>query len=304
MPKLGAAKRNENSAATHSPTAIPSARKSFLFLARTVIERATIPCAPMHTDAAQPLVPDATRFRMLPEPARERKATRNKAYINEVTAKLFTSDSLLDRFCRALGARRAVRFKEVLEAVEFFAVARRRVKSTTVVDMCAGHGLVGILFGLYERRVERVVLVEPKPPGNRPKVLAAAYETAPWLEGRIEFVDRKIEHATDPLIRDHAGAGLVAVHACGLLTDRAIELGIQLGGPMALLPCCRPHARSPAPFGLAQALGADAAFDVDRTYRLEAAGWTVRWSDIPAAITPMNRVLLAWPRPESGEKTT
>ena len=36
-----------------------------------------------------------------------------------------------------------------------------------------------------------------------------------------------------------------------------------------------------------------AATDTDRTYRLHAAGYTVRWRYIPEAITPMNRVLIA-----------
>ena len=43
-------------------------------------------------------------------------------------------------------------------------------------------------------------------------------------------------------------------------------------------------------------LGAPLAFDVDRTYRLERAGYHVRWDAIPEAITPMNRLLVAWPR--------
>lgn len=258
----------------------------------------------MHDGSQPPLVSDANRFRLLPAGARERRATRNKAYVNEVTAKLFPGDTKLERFVRALGARRAVRFKEVLEAIEFFAVARRRLKADTVIDVCAGHGLVGILFGLVQPRVERVVLVEPKPPGNRTKVLDAALEVAPWLERRIECVDEKLDRARRDLIERHAGAALVAVHACGVLTDHAIELGLELGGPMAFLPCCRPHARSPAPFGLAQALGADTAFDIDRTYRLEAGGHTTRWSSIPAAITPMNRVILSWPRKSSGQEST
>lgn len=250
----------------------------------------------MHDQSCTPLVPDATNFRMLPKVVQEQRATRNRAYINEITGKLFEGDALFARFARALGERRAVRFKEVLEALEFFATARRRGKAKTVIDVCAGHGMVGLLFGMYEKSVERVVLIDPHPPANRVRVLEAAFEVAPWLEEKIAFMDERIEHVEARLHAEFAGAAVLAVHACGTLTDRAIALGLELGGPIALLPCCRPHRRSPAPDSLANALGADVAFDVHRTYELENAGWTVRWGDIPAAITPMNRVLLAWPR--------
>ncbi|MEX1024121.1 MAG: hypothetical protein WD226_03505 [Planctomycetota bacterium] len=252
------------------------------------------------------LVPDAATFRMLPQFRERALHAANRGYISERSARAFPGDGLHERFARALGARKAVRFKEVLEAIEFFAVVRKRVRRPVMVDLCAGHGLVGILFAMYERSVERVVLVEPTPPGNRSRVLEAAAEVAPWVPAKLELVNERVEHVSDRLVTAHPGAALVAVHACGLLTDRAIELGTRLGGPLGLLPCCRPHSRSPAPAGLALALGADVAFDVDRTYRLERAGYSVRWTDVPAAITPMNRVLVAWPRADgasaSGEE--
>ena len=66
-----------------------------------------------------------------------------------------------------------------------------------------------------------------------------------------------------------------------------------LATPFAALPCCRPHRLHPAPESLKNALGADLAIDVHRTYRLEEAGYRARWQEISSAITPMNRVLSA-----------
>ena len=43
-----------------------------------------------------------------------------------------------------------------------------------------------------------------------------------------------------------------------------------------------------------KALGRALATDIHRTYRLEAAGYQVDWSAIPRAITPMNRIMVAW----------
>lgn len=251
----------------------------------------------MDDRAQQTLVPDAVRFRLLPDSFSSSSNVNNRGYISPRSAARFEGDGLHERFARALGERRAVRFKEVLEAIEFFAAVRKRVRSTaTILDVCAGHGLVGLLFGMFERRVQRVVLIEPAPPDNRDRILAAALEVAPWLEEKLVLCEERLGQAAPRLAREHQGAAVLAVHACGTLTDEAIGLGLEVGGPIALLPCCRPHSRSPAPGGLARALGADVAFDVDRTYRMEREGWNVRWTDIPAAITPMNRVLLAWPR--------
>ncbi|MFT7633794.1 MAG: hypothetical protein ACI87E_004852, partial [Mariniblastus sp.] len=82
-------------------------------------------------------------------------------------------------------------------------------------------------------------------------------------------------------------------HACGILSDLCIEIAIKSGGPIAILPCCYPKSACEAPLALQNALGLAKAFDVDRTYRLEAAGYQVRWAEIPAAITPMNRIIYA-----------
>lgn len=240
------------------------------------------------------LVPSATRFRCarLAE-ADLRALVCDTGTFDARCAARFPAPGLLGRFVRALGARRAVRVKEVLEACEFFAAVRKRVRAPVVVDACAGHGLVGALYALFERGVEEVRLVDRRVPPSRAAVLAAAAEVAPWAEGKLRAADGLLERRGPELPR---GAALVAVHACGTLTDDCIDLALALGGPVGLLPCCRPHRRSAAPTVLARELGPDLAFDVDRTYRLERAGLTVRWDAVPAAVTPMNRVLLAWPR--------
>jgi len=203
-------------------------------------------------------------------------------------ARLFTGDSLPAAFARALCKRRATCLKELLEATEVFALARKAVRAPVVADLCCGHGLAGLLFAIFEREVERVHLVDRERPASADLILQAAADVAPWAPPKVEWRREQLKRTTlEP------GTGVIAIHACGLRTDRAIELAVEAGGAIAALPCCRPHRGHPAPEGLKLALGADEAIDVHRTYALEQAGHRVRWKSIAATISPMNRVLIA-----------
>lgn len=237
-----------------------------------------------------------TRFRMLQvfNQGELRAYAGSKTRIGWNTSPHFPGDGLTDRLVRALAEERALPIKEVAEAFEFFAVVRKYLrKSPVVADLCSGHGLVGLLFAVFERRTQEVVLVDRRQPDGFALALAAARRVAPWVEPKVRFQEGKLQDVRSGLAQ---GSAVVAVHACGELTDLCLDVADGLGGPFAVLPCCRSHARNPAPEGLRAALGEDVAYDVDRTYRLEARGYRVRWRTIPEAITPMNRVLIGVPR--------
>lgn len=202
----------------------------------------------------------------------------------------------MDRFAIALAARRAVPVKELLESAEFYMRVRRRVRAQTMADLCAGHGLVGVLFAIFERSVESVILIDRRKPASFSKVLDAAIEVAPWVADKVRYVEAPLENSVEHL---PDGVGMVAVHACGVRTDRCLALAVARRGPIAVMPCCYAQTAKPAPRALQVALGAELATDVDRTYRLERAGYTVDWSAIPEAITSMGRVLIGVPRPSA-----
>lgn len=60
-------------------------------------------------------------------------------------------------------------------------------------------------------------------------------------------------------------------------------------------PCCYSGTAKGSPFGVRRAMGVGLAADVDRSYRLAAAGYHVDWSGIPRVVTPMNRIVLGEP---------
>ena len=143
--------------------------------------------------------------------------------------------------------------------------------------------------------VPATAAVDRERPASTDLILKAADDVAPWAPPKVEWRREPLKRTTlEP------GTGVVAIHACGLRTDRAIELAVEAGGAIAALPCCRPHRGHPAPEGLKLALGADEAIDVHRTYALERAGHRVRWKSIVPTISPMNRVLIASARRTSG----
>lgn len=205
----------------------------------------------------------------------------------------FPGEYLSSEFARALCEQRAIPFKEVLESFEFYGCVRKQVRAPDMADLCCGHGLVGVIFAMFERQVQRVVLLDRKRPDSHDLVLNAARAVAPWVEEKLSYVQDKTEAAAAHLV---PGTSILGVHACGERTDQCIEHAIRLDGPLAVLPCCRHHRSSPAPVCLQLALGGDLALDVDRTYRLHQAGYHVRWDAIPESITPMCRVLVGQPR--------
>lgn len=212
---------------------------------------------------------------------------------SNLAAKYFASDSLQDTFLQAMAAERILPIKEVLEAFELFARIRRPTKSPMVADLCCGHGLLGLLFAMFERKVDRVILIDKKEPESRQKLISLATGVAPWIANKIENWAAKID-VEDPRIE--SGCAVVSAHACGKLSDLCIEIAIKRRGNLAILPCCYPRSGCQAPLSLQTALGLNTAFDVDRTYRLESAGYRVRWAEIPPEITPMNRIIYAQPR--------
>ncbi len=190
----------------------------------------------------------------------------------------------------ALAEHSALPMKEVCESFEFFERIRKRIRAPHVADLCAGHGLTGILFALFERSVERVTLMDMEKPHSFGVLMEALTPLASWLPQKVFYQEARIQGATDML---EPGTSVVAIHACGARTDIAIQTALALRGAVAVMPCCYTNMGKGAPEGVREALGVALATDIDRTYRLHSAGYEVRWGSIPSVISPMNRVIFA-----------
>ena len=226
------------------------------------------------------------------EPARTAELCHLKTRLNRDKLIHFASDRMPDKVARVLGELKLVDVKEVVESFEFFQRVRHRVSRADIVDLCCGHGLVGMLFALLERRVERVTLLDARFPPSTYKIEAALQAQWPWVSQKLRRIERSVKGAETELPQ---GAGVVAVHACGARTDWSLEVARKLGGPLAVMPCCYTHQVYRGPETLKKHLGVTLSVDVQRTLDLNEGGYQVEWQEIPPAITPKNRIIAATP---------
>lgn len=246
-------------------------------------------CAPYAECILPETRPAAFRvFRRFNDPEL-RALTGLKFKLGERSLTYFPTDSLPDRLARALAERRAIPIKELFESFEFFARVRRSVRGKQMADLCCGHGLTGLVFAMLEKEVERVTLIDKRRPKTFDLTYGAMIEVAPWVKDKIQFIETDLSQAPQHLARQTA---LLAVHACGKRTDGALALAAELGSTIAAMPCCYFGTADGAPTALLETFGKELASDIQRTYRLEAAGYQVRWTYIPKEITARNRILI------------
>lgn len=215
-----------------------------------------------------------------------------KHRIHALPKHLFPSENLPDRLARSLAKNRAIHIKELLEAFEFFSRVRRRVRNQNMVDLCAGHGLSGLIFALCEPTVERVELVDQRRPASFDRIWKAFVDIAPWVGEKVIYR----ETAIDESLRLREGASVLLVHACGSLTDQGLTHAMKCGGSVAAMPCCYGKAVPARVAGLSQPFGRENAIDISRSYKLSDEGYQVDWGSVPRPITPKNRVLIGWNR--------
>jgi len=147
-----------------------------------------------------------------------------------VAEKYFNSDSLQDTFLQAIAAERLLPIKEVLESFEFFTRIRKATRSNVMADLCCGHGLLGILFAMFEREVDRVILIDQNEPESRKRLITVAAKVAPWIAEKIDNREAKIGVEDDWI---QPAVAIVSAHACGVLSDLCIDIAIKSGGPIA-----------------------------------------------------------------------
>jgi Methyltransferase domain len=202
----------------------------------------------------------------------------------------FASETLFDRLARAVCHAGCLPRKELYEAWEMGRRVRRRLRGGRVVDFGGGHGLLAQVLLLLDDSSPSAIVVDKAPPLSSAAVHDALRLTWPRLAGRVAFVARAMDHV--PVEADDV---VVSSHACGLLTDRVLDVAAAARARVAVLPCCHDLAKG-VTGDVTGWLDPALAIDVMRARHLAENGYRIWTQTIPAAITPKNRLLMGAPR--------
>ena len=205
----------------------------------------------------------------------------------------FPSVTLFDRIGRAVCHAGCLPRKELYEAWEVARRTRRLFRGGRIVDLGAGHGLLGQILLILDDTSPTVVAADTHLPPSCAKLHDALLQSWPRLAGRVTFETRSLDAVE--LMADDV---VVSSHACGALTDEVLARASAARARVAVLPCCHHLDRGGNPSGLPDLSGwldGALAIDVMRAVRLEQQGYRVWTQTIPADVTPKNRLLLAAP---------
>jgi hypothetical protein len=201
----------------------------------------------------------------------------------------FAGGTLFDRLGQAVCHAGCLPRKELYEAWEVGRRVRRVFRGGRVVDLGAGHGLLAQVMLLLDDSSPSALVVDKTLPPSAAKIRDALAAAWPRLAGRVSFIAESLDDV--PVTSDDI---VVASHACGALTDRALERAAHARARVAVLPCC--HDLAACDVGdLSGWIDGAVAVDVVRALRLRAEGYRIWTQAIPADITPKNRLLIGAP---------
>lgn len=156
-----------------------------------------------------------------------------------------------------------------------------------LVDCCAGQGLVGIIFAL-EGKADEVVLVDNQQNNNYQGLLNYAQELTA-IKVKYQIGDINVQELPSADL-------IISVHGCGNLTDKIMDEAIRQSTSFAVMPCCYSE-------NIHLSLSREVDFvrtpDVIDALRLKHAldhNYEAKVRHINPKITPMNRILMGWPR--------
>ena len=207
----------------------------------------------------------------------------------------FPDNTLFHRVARAVCHAGCLPRKELYEAWEMARRVRRLFRGGRIVDLAAGHGLLGQIMLLLDDSSPSALAVDKTVPASSARLHDGLVRAWPRLSGRLTSVAGALEDV-EILPTDI----VVSSHACGALTDLVLDRAVAAGARVAVLPCCH-HLAAGEAGALAGWVDGPAAMDIRRALRLEQRGYRIWAQSIPADITPKNRLLIG--APQGGVRT-
>jgi len=204
----------------------------------------------------------------------------------------FPGETLFHRLARVVCHAGCLPRKELFEAWETARRVRRVCRGGRIVDVGGGHGLLAHAMLLLDDSSSEALVVDTSIPLSSARLHETLATAWPRLSGRVTFVSAHIE---DVLLE--SGDVVVAVHACGHLSDVVLDRAAAARARVAVMPCC--HDLDVNDEGdLTGWVDGPLAVDVVRALRLREKGYRIRTQSIATQITPKNRLLIGEPLSE------
>ncbi len=213
----------------------------------------------------------------------------SKARLTDRDLGRFPGETLFDRIARAVCHAGCLPRKELYEAWEVARRARRLFRGGRIVDLGAGHGLLGQILLILDDTSATAIAADTHLPPSCAKLHEALLESWPRLRDRLVFAPVALD-----VIELHRDDLVVSSHACGALTDVVLDRAVAARARVAVLPCCHNLIANDTG-SLSGWVDGAMAIDIMRAVRLEQQGYRVWTQTIPTNITPKNRLLLAAP---------
>lgn len=159
----------------------------------------------------------------------------------------------------------------------------------TLVEYCCGSGTLGLLFS-RNLLVERVVFVDVRMTRGLERTLAL-------IKIPFEVSLKGIESYTPP-----SNSFVVALHACGTLTDQVIMQSLHARSSFAVVPCCYQNKHKPLqpsnPSHISSGYSRKEFYDALRMTFVREHSYEVQKQILDKTITPMNNLLIGVPQTE------
>ena len=217
-------------------------------------------------------------------PSKFKLSSRKKLSKNHI--KLFPKDNFMHKLARTICKLELVAAKEFFEAWEVAKQVKPKLSGKRIIDFAGGHGLLAHIFLLLDKKIEQAIIVDKHKPPIATKLEHHLKKAFPSLANKIIYQETTIENfALRP--QDL----VLAIHACGTLTDQIINKAIAQSCNIAVLPCCHDYDKSETA-NLNGWIATDCEIDILRALKLKKSGYQIITKQISPQITPMNRLLI------------
>lgn len=180
--------------------------------------------------------------------------------------------------------------KEIRESFDFVKHVSKYIdvrnqfqfKKRKVLEIGSGHGYIGLIL----LEMGSASLVHQVDVNN-----TTAHQILETYNDRLIFHQMNVWKNRD-FLYDLSYDIIIGCHLCGTLTDFAIDLAIEKGVNVAVVPCCYTSRRGMEQ-KIIRLLGKRDGNDFLRCQKLLKAGYDVKIRELDETITPMNTIIIA-----------